>query len=253
MEPNNIETEPRRVKSILCTVTPFSKYLALLLFILMPFVGGWIGYHFALDNGVVEQVSNMVDAINSEEKVVNATTTTEIPSEMVREVNFDEVRKKYVIENPNKELEELYTPGSGDLVFYSSFTPHSSACCTTIAYDTKTATFHEIYGGYINMMIGEKSSPEGRYIAHVEDGWSVELSKSVKIITVLDLDSRLIAAEARPLRENETFVSSECGYDGYVYDLNWTNEGTLTYAVYKEGSADKCEPDLVERRELKVR
>lgn len=41
----SIEVEKR--PSQLTTVTPLSKYLALVLFIILPFVGGWIGYQYA--------------------------------------------------------------------------------------------------------------------------------------------------------------------------------------------------------------
>jgi hypothetical protein len=40
-------TQETEIKSSLHTVTPLSKYLALTLFVLMPFVGGWIGYTYA--------------------------------------------------------------------------------------------------------------------------------------------------------------------------------------------------------------
>ncbi len=38
-----IEQKP----SILNSVTPLSKYLAMILFVIMPFIGGWIGYTYA--------------------------------------------------------------------------------------------------------------------------------------------------------------------------------------------------------------
>lgn len=48
-------------------VTPLSKYLALALFIIMPFLGGWIGYTYApekvveVDKIVIEEVVNEVE------------------------------------------------------------------------------------------------------------------------------------------------------------------------------------------------
>jgi hypothetical protein len=44
------------------TVTPLSKYLAMLLFITMPFVGGWIGYNNAPEK--VVEVERMVEIEN---------------------------------------------------------------------------------------------------------------------------------------------------------------------------------------------
>lgn len=44
---DNAEKVIERKVSRLNKITPFSKYLAMLLFILMPFIGGWIGYSLA--------------------------------------------------------------------------------------------------------------------------------------------------------------------------------------------------------------
>lgn len=54
-------------KSVLHSVTPLSKYLALALFIILPFIGGWIGYRYA------------------PEKIV------EIEKEVIREVEVEKV------------------------------------------------------------------------------------------------------------------------------------------------------------------
>jgi hypothetical protein len=44
-------------KSFWNSVTPFSKYLAMALFVILPFVGGWIGYTFAPEKVVeIERV-----------------------------------------------------------------------------------------------------------------------------------------------------------------------------------------------------
>jgi hypothetical protein len=40
-------TEVQKEKHPVFQVTPLSKYLAMLLFIIMPFLGGWIGYTYA--------------------------------------------------------------------------------------------------------------------------------------------------------------------------------------------------------------
>jgi hypothetical protein len=49
----------------LTTVTPLSKYLAMALFIAMPFIGGWIGYTHVPPTVVeIEKVNNQESAIN---------------------------------------------------------------------------------------------------------------------------------------------------------------------------------------------
>lgn len=52
MEPEKINVDSEKPVNILNKVTPFSKYLALSLFIAVPFIGGWIGYNYAPDKVV---------------------------------------------------------------------------------------------------------------------------------------------------------------------------------------------------------
>jgi len=66
MEPENTEPEVRP-KSPLFVVTPLSKYLAMLLFIVMPFIGGWIGYVYSpgkiveVESTVPKEVTSGID------------------------------------------------------------------------------------------------------------------------------------------------------------------------------------------------
>lgn len=71
MEPNNINQEEVQVqqKSPLHQVTPLSKYLAMTLFIILPFVGGYIGYSFAPEK-VVEVKRLVVQEVEESEVVV---------------------------------------------------------------------------------------------------------------------------------------------------------------------------------------
>lgn len=43
------------------TVTPLSKYLAMMLFIILPFVGGWIGYQYAPTKIITVEVERVVE------------------------------------------------------------------------------------------------------------------------------------------------------------------------------------------------
>jgi hypothetical protein len=57
METNIQNNTPIITTNVLCRVTPVSKYLAMILFVLMPFIGGWIGYAYAPEKVVeVERV-----------------------------------------------------------------------------------------------------------------------------------------------------------------------------------------------------
>ena len=73
MIPDEIFQKPEQdqgtvpIKHVLHTVTPLSKYLALVLFIILPFLGGWIGYNYAPEKVVVQKV--FIEMDNSEELV----------------------------------------------------------------------------------------------------------------------------------------------------------------------------------------
>lgn len=59
------EVEPEVKESKWTHVTPLSKYLAMILFILMPFIGGWIGYHYAPEKVVeIEKISYQSDSVD---------------------------------------------------------------------------------------------------------------------------------------------------------------------------------------------
>lgn len=66
MEPE--QTTPADVpqeKGRLHQVTPVSKYLAMVLFIMLPFIGGWIGYELA--SGEVVEVERVVNTFETNE------------------------------------------------------------------------------------------------------------------------------------------------------------------------------------------
>lgn len=64
-------------------VTPVSKYLAMALFIILPFVGGWIGYSFAPVN-IIEVDRVVVN--NYDSGLINDTEIVSEPDETVKRV-----------------------------------------------------------------------------------------------------------------------------------------------------------------------
>lgn len=85
MEQENLEPQVEEVEvkqSKFTQVTPLSKYLAMILFILMPFIGGWIGYHYAPEKVVeVEKVVTVKDEIQNKDSktTFNSIEWTTIP------------------------------------------------------------------------------------------------------------------------------------------------------------------------------
>ncbi len=70
MESENLETKDQQNYS-LNKVTPLSKYLAMLLFVALPFIGGWIGYTYA-----PEKVIEVEKIVNSTVQIVPMMETT---------------------------------------------------------------------------------------------------------------------------------------------------------------------------------
>ena len=100
MEPQQtIETQEIEKESNLNKVTPLSKYLALLLFVLLPFIGGYIGYMYApvkvveVERGVIrEEVSEELIGVSD-----NSSANTQ--------VGIEEPDSVFVIDDLNSEIE----------------------------------------------------------------------------------------------------------------------------------------------------
>jgi hypothetical protein len=86
-----LEVETGNVKLQFTTVTTFSKYLALALFVALPFIGGWIGYTFApekiveVEKIVVKEVEEDVILENDDNNNVSETFSVEEVSYYPRE------------------------------------------------------------------------------------------------------------------------------------------------------------------------
>jgi hypothetical protein len=90
-------------KNSLSQVTPLSKYLAMLLFIALPFIGGWVGYTYAPEK-IVE-----VEKVIVKEKVVNATEGITEPGNQFTPGQF--------VEFVGTVLESISDCGGGDTCF----------------------------------------------------------------------------------------------------------------------------------------
>lgn len=66
MNSENLQAEGEQKNSVF-KVTPLSKYLAMLLFIALPFIGGWVGYQLASMNvGEIESPTTINTEIGTE-------------------------------------------------------------------------------------------------------------------------------------------------------------------------------------------
>lgn len=114
-----VTSEPNQ--SVWNTVTPVSKYLAMALFVLLPFVGGYVGYQFAPEK-VVEVEKIVVNEVPAEN--VNAgfssgspAASATVPNYCVR-VNprenyslYTNVRNQLISKYPDLDLERMVRDG----------------------------------------------------------------------------------------------------------------------------------------------
>lgn len=93
MEPeNNLNqntTEQTMRFESLRRVTPLSKYLAMILFIIMPFIGGWIGYVYAPEKVAIPQQVIQIENDNETDAVKKSFYGGEIPSSWSQYTNFE--------------------------------------------------------------------------------------------------------------------------------------------------------------------
>ncbi len=75
---NNInEVIVETQKSPLHCVTPLSKYIAMILFIALPFIGGWVGYTYAPEK--VVEVEKIVEKVINTENVATLDKEPQLP------------------------------------------------------------------------------------------------------------------------------------------------------------------------------
>jgi hypothetical protein len=222
--------QPESVIAPLQKVTPISKYLAMALFVILPFVGGYVGYTFAPEKIVVIETAPVT---------IDSQKDTIMPS-------FSELQRIFLEQvSDGYTIEPLYTTKESKIQYFKSFIQDSSACCGIYKYLPETKSFHNTGIG-IDSMIGEKESVGGRYVAKVISG---------VILEVYDLETQSLEESFRVVG-SETLISSTCGYAGYSHDLKWIDKDTLEYGVYTLPSTDAeeaCpEMELIEYRTLKM-
>jgi hypothetical protein len=226
-----METQQSKVESLIAPlkkITPLSKYLAMILFIAMPFIGGWIGYTYTPEK-VVE--------VETPPSIVGIQTESALPS-------ITDMQKMFLEGKPESyEIEPLYTTKEGD-VQYFKLLKGTSACCGIYKYLSNTNSFHQTGLG-IDTVVGEKESPTGRYVVKVS--WE-------KALDIYDLETQSIENDVM-ISEGETLIAETCRYAGYSYDLQWLDEDTLQYGVYKSLEVEEgCpEMELIEHRKLQMK
>ncbi len=95
----------------LTTVTPLSKYLAAILFILMPFIGGYIGYTLAVEKVTEVERVIIVDKSTPEISVVEldlTIATTTVRNNVVEAVFSDGTKKVIAQGLATEDVSDIY-------------------------------------------------------------------------------------------------------------------------------------------------
>lgn len=216
-------------------VTVISKYLALALFIALPFLGVYVGYQFApIEVLEVERVVYR-DAIE-------VSPVWEVPT--IDETAVIKERFKEFAPVPGLDITLLYQDVDSPLAYYTTFYAATSRCCGIVAYDTELKSFSTTSYA-IDVVFGEKATLDGRYIVRVDTPTSTDTS-----LSVIDLEIPAVVKTITP-RLDESFQSGGCGYAGSTFDIAWVATSTLRYGVYAEETVDEwgCKKRFIEYKE----
>ena len=162
-------------------VTAVSKYLALLLFIILPFIGAYVGYRVAGERVVEVQLplhtndTNFDDEIIIEKELPTIPTSQSTSTKKNKSIVYFEctsVENNYphecvsyglsatsspIIKNLTEEAikqgvirgrtaiqQEVYTTSDSSMIYFTAGIPESDGCCSLIGFDTKTLKFHKV-------------------------------------------------------------------------------------------------------------
>ncbi len=208
MQKENITTnqEPsleNKIKKQLTTVTPFSRYLALILFIALPFIGFWLGMQY----GQQKEQSIMLEEDNNIPKSNSPVSETQTNTSQA-----DDIITKYL--SPSKE-------GDGFYVQYSGLTTAEieqinniiSIARTKISYNKEeqraaSDIYLELFVNQINDR--EQDAPSSR--------------------ANMLLGTKLCIARAIILSKESEAVSDCSGKDTFPSDLDWSTDDITAIA-----------------------
>ncbi len=138
-------SDEQQTKSVWFRVTPFSKYTAMVLFIAMPFVGGWIGYSLApLEVVEAPTVASSTTSLSTKEHIPNNTeaekervaTTESRGSVMIKDTGDYSIwlsDGEVSIKHKDQFVQTIPTVSSSDLSF--NFTSATSGDLFITGYD----------------------------------------------------------------------------------------------------------------------
>ncbi len=113
MENNQSKMMSQEEKPWLFTVTPFSKYLALGLFVALPFLGGWVGYTYApvkiVEIEKIVTVENEQVATPANQESVNRVVSAEVIDNEVVVTFADQTTKTIVRSVGFEQTDDIFS------------------------------------------------------------------------------------------------------------------------------------------------
>lgn len=214
MNPENLQAEEGQ-KNNLFKVTPVSKYLAMALFVVLPFLGGWIGYVYAPDKVV--------------EVAVEVPIQKDLTQQEIKELYVNEVGDVFAIDFAEPlvlrgvvrnvamfDNELLIDLDSSSIGALPARVPRAETGTKTMVFSKNQQIFDEIEADYADGTLVEFTLADYHYdtrhigtydsgmLIHIEE---IETSPATASQTLIDLStlSKEVAVMSHCSRVDSTF------------------------------------------------
>lgn len=250
-------------------VTTVSKYLALLLFVLLPFIGGYVGYSIVSsklqsDSGlaVVTTESEIQTLKTNDIKPIRVVvpyecaanervsflhtcfniTDVETGAVLIPDVTSLALEQNRLNTNLGSVVvltQILYVSADKNIVYFYSGIPASDGCCNLQALRLDTLTFFDVsslMGSFFTSIV----SPAGRFIAWPDAAGSM--------LRVSDLE-RGVVLETLPLESNYTLLGRCNEFAGVEQgDISFKGDLSVSYGLFAVSQKNDClQPALLKR------
>lgn len=265
MEPENknIQQDLKQTQfSHLNKVTPVSKYLALALFVMLPFLGGWVGYTYAPEKVVEVEKVIEVSAVGEQNEINNTVGQLKVEEfscgvdgetcfglidknglVLVDDLNnlyTDQAASLYNdhVNNPRVKLTKLvYVTKNNEVSYFFTGVSDSDACCGFVSFDVVNQEFSAV-GDYFYGLTRSKISESGRFI--------VSAINDATELVVVDLEQGHIASKKIV---GGNLIGSPCGFADDSLGEIIIDEDTseIFYEVYTDTLIETCKYELLEK------
>lgn len=230
---NNMEPQQNEVESVISPlkkVTPVLKYLAMGLFIILPFLGGWIGYNFAPVK--IIEVERVVEA----EK---ADTNWASSSAVAEDVNVPKMFPAI-----SEECKDITSNSDQYYAIYANdLTLGQKHRCD---YERRTGRTYELSSTTIRVVDWDLAQAQDQNLLEPREYKNVNLSKDLEIHTQLPHLIALSTTTNELILTSHCFVAKACSFGGlYKFDLRTNTLSRMETSEYFNitSRASRVSPD----------